>query len=197
MTRTTILIAHQSYLVRQGLRFLLLELEHVEVVQNTSGDEDICELTNRVKPDILIVSPDMLPSDADLRKLFPETLGLSLIFISSGNKPKAGALADGHIDYRDGPDVIMEQVKRVIHKKTQSPSVSEKPTDTLSAREKNILRHVALGQTNKEIADRLFISVHTVVTHRKNIIHKLGIKSVSGLTVYAILNNLVSIDEVK
>lgn len=63
--------------------------------------------------------------------------------------------------------------------------------------EKNILKHIALGLTNKEIADKLFISIHTVVTHRKNITQKLGIKSVSGLTVYAILNNLIEMDEVK
>ena len=73
----------------------------------------------------------------------------------------------------------------------------EKSSEPISAREKNILKHIALGLTNKEIADQLFISIHTVVTHRKNITHKLGIKSVSGLTVYAILNNLIAMDEVK
>ena len=66
-------------------------------------------------------------------------------------------------------------------------------TGELSAREKDIVIAVAGGATNKEIADRLNISVHTVVTHRKNITRKLGIRSISGLTVYAIMNNLIEV----
>ena len=67
----------------------------------------------------------------------------------------------------------------------------------LSEREKEILVSLAKGKINKEIADQHHISVHTVITHRKNIIRKTGIKSVSGLTVYAILNNLIDINEVE
>lgn len=61
----------------------------------------------------------------------------------------------------------------------------------LTLREKEVLREVAMGYSNKEIADSLFISIHTVITHRKNITGKLGIRSISGLTVYAILNHLI------
>ncbi|NLA16144.1 MAG: helix-turn-helix transcriptional regulator [Bacteroidales bacterium] len=67
----------------------------------------------------------------------------------------------------------------------------------LSKREKEVIVEVAKGLTNKEIADKLFISVHTVMTHRKNIAGKLQIHSPSGLTIYAILNNLVDLDDVK
>ena len=66
----------------------------------------------------------------------------------------------------------------------------------LSNREIDVLVALAKGLTNKEISDQLFISVHTVITHRKNIIRKTGIKSVSGLTVYALLNNLVDESEI-
>jgi DNA-binding CsgD family transcriptional regulator len=61
----------------------------------------------------------------------------------------------------------------------------------LTQREREILRQVAMGYSNKEIADSLYISIHTVITHRKNITGKLGIKSISGLTVYAIINRLI------
>lgn len=61
----------------------------------------------------------------------------------------------------------------------------------LSAREKEVLVEVASGKTNKEIAEKLFISVNTVITHRKNITSKLGIRSVSGLSVYALMNGLI------
>ena len=59
-----------------------------------------------------------------------------------------------------------------------------------------VLVLVAKGMANKEIADRLNISIHTVMSHRKNIAHKTGIKSVAGLTVYALLNNLLDASDV-
>ena len=61
----------------------------------------------------------------------------------------------------------------------------------LSERERDVLVLVAKGYTNKEIATELFISPHTVISHRKNIVHKTGIRSVAGLTVYAVLNKLI------
>ena len=74
---------------------------------------------------------------------------------------------------------------------------SDSPEDnTLTSREKEILVCVAKGMLNKEIADVLNISIHTVITHRKNITHKTGIKTVAGLTVYALLNNLLEVGEI-
>lgn len=72
----------------------------------------------------------------------------------------------------------------------------EVETEELSPREKAILKEVALGLTNKEIAEKTYISTHTVISHRKNITRKLGIKTVSGLTVYAILNNIIQMDDI-
>ena len=69
--------------------------------------------------------------------------------------------------------------------------------DNLSAREKEILVCVAKGMLNKEIADLYNISIYTVITHRKNITRKTGIKSVAGLTVYAILNNLIDMNTIE
>jgi DNA-binding NarL/FixJ family response regulator len=62
----------------------------------------------------------------------------------------------------------------------------------LSDREKDVLVALSQGLTNKEIADKLYISTHTVISHRKNIVRKTGIKTVSGLTLYALFNNLIS-----
>lgn len=67
----------------------------------------------------------------------------------------------------------------------------------LSLREVDVLRQVVKGITNKEIADRLNISLNTVLSHRKNITAKLGIKTISGLTFYAIMNGIVSGDEIE
>jgi len=80
------------------------------------------------------------------------------------------------------------------------PTPSDEACDfanTLSDREKEVLACVVRGLSNKEISSELFISVNTVLTHRKNISRKLNIHSVSGLTIYAIVNKIVNLDDVK
>ncbi|MBN2663852.1 MAG: helix-turn-helix transcriptional regulator [Bacteroidales bacterium] len=71
----------------------------------------------------------------------------------------------------------------------------EQTSDEISEREREIIKLVANGFTNKQIADQLFLSVHTVITHRKNISAKLGIKSISGLTIYAVLNGIIKLKD--
>ena len=70
-------------------------------------------------------------------------------------------------------------------------------TSDLSEREKEIIVQVVKGLSNKEIAEALFISVNTVMTHRRNISRKLQIRSAAGLTIYAIVNGLVNLDDVQ
>jgi DNA-binding CsgD family transcriptional regulator len=70
------------------------------------------------------------------------------------------------------------------------------PAIGLTDREIGVLKLVAHGMSNKDIGEKLFISIHTVISHRKNITEKLGIKSISGLTVYAILNKLVEPEKI-
>jgi DNA-binding CsgD family transcriptional regulator len=72
-----------------------------------------------------------------------------------------------------------------------SPSDARSNHTDLTDREIEVVKLVALGKTNKEIAHKLCISIHTVISHRKNITEKLGIKSISGITVYAILNKFI------
>jgi regulator of cell morphogenesis and NO signaling len=74
---------------------------------------------------------------------------------------------------------------------------SGQSSDSLSDREKDVIVALVQGMSNKEIADHLCISVNTVITHRRNIARKLQIHSPAGLTIYAIVNNLVDISSVK
>lgn len=69
--------------------------------------------------------------------------------------------------------------------------------EPLSAREREIVVCIVKGMTNKQIADHLCISAHTVITHRRNIVSKLQIHSSAGLTIYAIVNKLVELSDVK
>lgn len=85
---------------------------------------------------------------------------------------------------------VSAKISRMI---SQNPENGE----TLSERERDVIIGVVQGMSNKEIADHLFISVNTVITHRRNIARKLQIHSAAGLTIYAIVNNLVDISAVK
>lgn len=87
----------------------------------------------------------------------------------------------------DSPEKIYELVKLAF----QEQDINDEESEGLSNREIDVLKLVALGFANKEIAEKLFISTHTVMSHRKNMTEKLGIKSISGLTVYAIINNYI------
>ena len=87
--------------------------------------------------------------------------------------------------------------KHILLEETALEGRKEKPEDnTLTSREREILVCVAKGMINKEIADLLNISIHTVITHRKNITQKTGIKTVAGLTVYALLNNMLEVESI-
>ena len=102
-----------------------------------------------------------------------------------------------HIVVEDG--ILVPIVNRKMHTALESrfDMAIDKEDEQLSAREKEILVCVAKGMLNKEIADAENISIHTVITHRKNITRKTGIKTVAGLTVYALLNNLIDINTIE
>ncbi|MGI6233303.1 MAG: LuxR C-terminal-related transcriptional regulator [Prevotella sp.] len=111
---------------------------------------------------------------------------------------------DQHSDVEDN---IFIPAIRAIEQKMKQDDVSvkistmlNKASDTqeqLSEREKEVIVALVQGMTNKEIAEHLFISINTVITHRRNIARKLQIHSPAGLTIYAIVNNLVDISNVK
>ena len=90
------------------------------------------------------------------------------------------------------------KAKAELEIENKSPKISDQEkAETLSQREKEIITCVAKGMTNKEIADSLFLSIHTVTTHRRNITNKLQIHTPAGLTIYAIVNNLIKIQDIK
>ena len=95
---------------------------------------------------------------------------------------------DEVINVYDAPPVIIRKLRSALSSRTEQP---RQEGEELSAREKEILVCVAKGMLNKEIADHFNISIYTVITHRKNITRKTGIRTVAGLTVYALLNNLI------
>ena len=89
-----------------------------------------------------------------------------------------------------------EEIVKMLGESIDAPATTNfSDSHELSERERDVLVLVAKGYTNKEIATELFISPHTVISHRKNIVHKTGIRSVAGLTVYAVLNKLIDSEQ--
>ncbi len=195
----TVVLIGKAFLIKAGLEAFLSEFSYVSVVALFDGDEEgLARRILEVKPDIVVVNPDdkgvsLLPLLHTLSKepsicLMAMTLG----DLQPEVKGKFSEVAHWMMDKM----ALTEVFKKVFQKKGYQLSAGD--TDhKLSQRENDILKHVAYGLTNQEIADKLFLSVHTVTTHRKNITRKLGIKTVSGLTVYALMNKLVAPNEVE
>ena len=94
----------------------------------------------------------------------------------------------------DAVDVIASKINHYLNTEEEEEKDSEQ--ETLSQREKEIITCVVKGMTNKAIADKLYLSIHTVITHRRNIARKLQIHSPAGLTIYAIVNKLVELSDI-
>jgi DNA-binding NarL/FixJ family response regulator len=115
---------------------------------------------------------------------------VKIVALSSCKKIQGELLSADHtISIYESADEIQSLVADFF--KSEKVKPGEQEGQELSTREKEVLKLVALGHSNKLIAEELFISTHTVISHRKNITEKLGIKSISGLTIYAILNKLI------
>ena len=190
-----IVIIEPSMIISTGLKKLIETRNEFEVVAVVADCFHCLERINHLNPDIIVINPSAveLKKRQHLEELFEGVKDTAFV-----------ALVYQYIDpdilkqYHTTIDIADDGDKKLLH----SIDALSTPADLLdknelSEREKEILISLAKGKINKEIADLHHISVHTVITHRKNIIRKTGIKSVSGLTVYAILNNLIDINEVE
>lgn len=189
--RLHILVAEPSYIIRRGLVSVLLDTEFlgadvVEVEDMTLLQEEI----KRSTPDIIILNPLFMGLSSP-QELLPEGSETKFValqnYISCNNQLKNYAAV---ISMTDTSLQIENTLERLIGE-TSKPN-----DDELSQREREIVIAIALGKSNKEIAEGLFLSTHTVMTHRKNIASKLKIHNPAGLTIYAIVNKLIDVNDV-
>ena len=94
-------------------------------------------------------------------------------------------------------DLFLPAVELLMERTKGQPLQKNENDKSLSEREREIVICIARGMSNKDVADKLFISINTVLTHRKNIFRKLDIHSISGLTIYAVVNGLITLDEIR
>ena len=192
-----IIIIEPSQVIREGLK---LFLEKNPCLKVTACFSDIQSFENKfIKDDfqVILCNPAIIQfyKPFNIRNLFASDPNVYLIAILY-QYVDAGALQyfDGVLDiYEDGAMISKKTIRIIETAQEQNPQSTE--NIELSDREKDILIALAQGLANKEIADKLHISTHTVISHRKNIVRKTGIKTVSGLTLYALFNNLVSQEE--
>lgn len=193
--RVHIAIAEPSVIIRCGVVTVLkhlpdLSIDMVEIPDISQLSFQLC----RYKPDILIISPSnigvltpqQIRSDAGDDNLRCVALQSNVTDRETLNR------YDGVISIYDSAETITNTLREVM----KSDDTTE-PRKELSGREQEIVVCVVKGMTNKQIAEELHLSTHTVITHRRNISSKLEIHTASGLTIYAIVNKLVELDDIE
>ncbi len=194
MKDTHILILEDAHVVREGLISILNSLIDVEEVITANTFNELTDLLERKSNQMVLISPHYLHSHQSqilqLRNQYSDVkwIGVQYAVFSEELLNKL----DGVVDVYDNQDTLSVKLSKWLDTQSDDSSQSK---DILTDREMDVLRLLAMGKSNKEIADELIISTNTVITHRKNISQKTGIKSVSGLTIYAVMQNLISLDD--
>lgn len=154
----------------------------------------LVESCKEIVPDLLIVSPTVLsdPMVSVLREVLGRQELKIISYCTTLVEANMVKHFNGKILSTDSEFEVVNVLESVLE--VEGVDASEM---VLSPREQEVVIAVVKGLTNKEIADALFLSTHTIITHRRNIARKLNIHSPSGLTIYAIMNKLVTLDEIK
>ena len=191
-------IAESSVIVRSGLTAALKRLPNLKIQPiELLSVEALHDCLRTQYPEMLIVNPTF-GDYFDVNKFREETSGKKIRLIALVTSFVDVTLLnkyDESISIFDDLEVLSKKIHGLLNVSMEEEEVDN--PDTLSQREKEMVICVVKGMTNKEIAEKLFLSIHTVITHRRNISKKLQIHSAAGLTIYAIVNKLVELSEVK
>lgn len=187
-----VLLIIPSKIVARGMEAILSELGEfrVEGILTDLSHASETRLRN-MAADVIVLDPSVFDytSRMSVRSRMSECSDaavVALLTIPMDDEQKKQY--DAVIGLNDDPVHVVRKLRDSLASRQENPETDDYD---LSAREKEILVCVAKGMLNKEIADVCNLSIHTVITHRKNITRKTGIKTVAGLTVYALLNNLI------
>jgi DNA-binding NarL/FixJ family response regulator len=219
MANIKIMLVDDHQIVRDGIKALLESLDNVQVIGEASNVAELLVKLETSHPDIIVTDismPDI--SGIELTKIINENLdynGIKVLILSMFtnedfifNAIKAGAkgylpknttrreLFDAVNTIYNGDEYFSESISNIILKsyikKAQGDEQADKK-EALSVRETEILKHFAEGMANQEIADKLFISIRTVESHKNHIMQKLELKSTVDLIKFAIKNKIVEI----
>ena len=185
-----VIICEASEIISIGLAEIIDSMVQFDVVTRLDSPEHLSEKITTSDANLLIIDPTLLgfQNREFLSQLCKEHSQLIVIALATSYLDHSMLTPyQGVIEINDTRSKIIDKMNEFA----QSEATKNADDVELSKRETDVLVAVAKGMMNKEIADQMNISIHTVISHRKNITRKTGIKSVSGLTVYALLNNLI------
>lgn len=209
------MIAEDHTILRQGLRALLSSDPDFQIVGEAEDGREAVRSAETLSPDLILMDlsmPKMTGTEAirEIRKRSKDTK-IVVLTVHKGEDYVLSALkagADGYVLKDANRDELATAIKKVLEgKRYLSPDISGKVIegylegkkalktktswDTLTQREREILKLIAEGYKNKEVAESLFISVKTVQKHRSNLMEKLDLHNTAALTVFAIEKGLV------
>ncbi len=192
-----ILVIEPSPLLAIGIQSVFNAESDMKVIDILRDATHLKEHLVARHPDIILLNPSVIDykHQENIRHALEIAPSIPLIaFVHSLYGKSLLQQFDDVVSIHDSLASITNVIRQV--RLNSDEGVAESENEPLTDREKEILIAVAKGLTNKEIADKHFISIHTVISHRKNIVKKTGIKTVSGLTVFALINKLISADEI-
>jgi DNA-binding NarL/FixJ family response regulator len=188
-----VLIVEPSEIIVEGLLSILNRQTKFKVLSPVGDVDNFTERIIAARPDVVIINPSLVGRNP---VNFGDNVAVVALVYQYFQQSRLNKY-DAVIDIRDSRTAIGETLAMVYGRYNKKAVESQDENCELTKREIAVLVQVAKGMTSKEIADKLNVSTNTVITHRKNISRKTGIKSVAGLTVYAMLNNLITDSSIK
>ena len=187
-------IIEPSEIVSTGLKRLIEQTGSFNVVKIFGSIQEYKGTPNG-NPDIIIINPMVVGDNGtDPKSIVQPNDSTAIVAINYGPYDEdTFRNYDGYISIFNTREQIEKRLSSAL--KCTSDKETDDSSNELSSRECEILTAVAKGKTNKEIADEFNLSIHTVISHRKNISHKLGINSIAGLTIYAVMNKLLDVED--
>ena len=201
-----ILLADDHSIIRDGLKSMLASADDIEIVGEAGNGEEVMNFLSSNEVDVILMDISMpLMNGIDTTRMIADyyskvnVLALSIHEQYDFIKYMINAGAKGYVSKEAEKEEILDAIYTVFSgKKFYSDKIIEKLTSetknnksVLTEREKEILKLIAEELSNVEIAERLFLSVRTVDTHRRNIIQKLDVKNTAGMVKYAVKLGLI------
>ena len=188
--RINIAVIEPSQIIFEGISNIMMKFKKNFYLYRFSDLEEMKYSTSRESFNIVVINPSVIQNRltefVKLKNNHPNILWIALVY----------SFFDDELLHKfDDTLSVTASLDQIFNKLGQINNNADKSQhEDLSDRETEVLTQMVKGFSNKEIADKLYISIHTVISHRKNITEKTGIKSLSGLTIYAITKKIIPLD---